>query len=66
MSHDVTKYFIYFRGGDSKWIADEKKAKKLQEALLSEECPRFFEIDGTVYSTSTIDRVAKETEHYFN
>jgi hypothetical protein len=66
MSHIVVKYFVYFKGNDKErvFIQEEERALKLQKILLSENPPKFFELNGTVYSTSSVDSVAKESETY--
>lgn len=66
MSYEVKKNFIYFKGDRERIFITEEQGKKLREALMSENCPKFIEIDNKVISTNTISSVEEEKETYFS
>jgi len=64
MSHIVKKNFIYFKGDRERIFITEEQGAKLREALMSENCPKFIEVDNKVFSTNTISSVEEEKEIY--
>lgn len=62
MSYIVKKNFIYFKGDRERMFISEEQGNKLREALMSENSPKFIEVDNKVFSTNTINSVEEEKE----
>jgi len=51
-------YIIEFRNGE--WLRiSQEQGEKLVEALLQDNVPKFFSVNGNSYATNTITKVEK-------